>query len=164
MKKFLFIAVCCVLILSACKPTERNYRAAYDAALAKREKAEAEAMLPATGLRSVDGPQMKIVGGDTIFVSNERFKIPAGEERPMQYNVGVAMYKMSTNAKSMAEDLKARGYNTRALQATGDRWFTIAGSFPTLEEAMTFNKVFKKNNPGFRYVGLSGAPVIIRTQ
>lgn len=164
MKKILFLALLVSLGLCGCKPTERNYKQAYDSALAKRQKAEAEAMIPATGLLSDEGPQQRIVGGDTLYVSTERLRPVSSDEPIAPYNVAVAMYKMNTNAISMAADLKAKGYAAQALKSTGDRWFTVAGGFPTLETARKFNKKFRKENPSFRYIGLPGAPVIIKTE
>ena len=83
------------VLLTGCKPTERNYRAAYDAALAKRQ-AEAELrMLPASGLMSDDGPQLKIVNGDSLYVVKERLKAAPGDTLPSSgWAVGVGVYKI----------------------------------------------------------------------
>ena len=98
MKKIFFSALVLVMALASCKPTERNYKQAYDSALAKRQKAEAETMIPASGLLSDEGPQQRIVGGDTLYVSTERLRALSGDEPVSPYNVAVAMYKMNTNA------------------------------------------------------------------
>lgn len=161
MKKLLFAAVMLLMVVTGCKPTERGYKAAYDAALAKREKAQAESMLPASGLLSDDGPQPRVLDGDTVFVTSALLKFDDGAVRPM-YNVAVALYKMNTNARSMATDLKSKGYDAVAAQARGGKWYTVAGAFTSLTGARDFILKFRKDNPGFRYIGLPGAPVVIR--
>lgn len=150
--------------MTGCKPSEKNYRSAYDAAKAKREAAVAESMVPATGLMSDDGTMLKIVDGDSLYVSRDRLRIdpkkPA-DERPKPFSVGVAMYRMHTNAEAAASDLKAKGYAAEAMQTTGDRWYVVAGGFPNLTEAKVFVTDFKKKNPKYPYVGLPGSPVIL---
>lgn len=149
-------------LFAACKPTENNYRAAYDAAKAKREAANAEAMVPATGLLSDDGTSLKIVNGDSLFVSKDRLRRdPEQPDLLKTYNVAVGVYKMNTNAKAQAAALSEKGYSAHAVQTTGDRWYTIAAAFDSLDEAQAFIKEFKKKNPGYPYIGLPGSPVVI---
>lgn len=153
-----------VLLLAGCKPTEKNYRSAYDAAKAKREAANAEAMIPATGLLSDDGPQMRIMEGDTLFIANDRLRrVPVNDSVPQldTYNVAVGVYKMNTNARASAVRLEDKGYRAHAAQTTGDRWYTIAASFPTLGEAREFIRDFRADNPDYPYIGLPGAPVVV---
>ncbi|MDE6718161.1 MAG: SPOR domain-containing protein [Muribaculaceae bacterium] len=150
------------LLIAGCKPTENNYRSAYEAAKNKREAANAEQMIPATGLLSDDGTMLKVVDGDTVFVSRDRLRRDSVSEKILDtYNVAVGVYKMNTNAYAQAKALKEKGYNSVAVQTTGDRWYTIAGSFPTIEEAKGFILKFGKDNKGYPYIGLPGAPVII---
>lgn len=162
--KIIALTALLAFIIAGCKPSEKNYRAAYDAAKAKREAARAEAMVPATGLMSDDGPMLKMVEGDSVFVSRDRLRIdpkaPA-ESRPQPFCVGVGVYKMHTNAEAAASDLKAKGYNATAMQTTGDRWYVIAAGFPALAEARAFIAEFRKKNPKYPYIGLPGAPVVI---
>ncbi|MDE6028204.1 MAG: SPOR domain-containing protein, partial [Muribaculaceae bacterium] len=139
-----------------------NYRQAYDAAKAKREAANAEAMIPASGLLSDDGTSLKMVNGDSLFVSKDRLRRePAMTEVLKTYNVAVGVYKMNTNAKAQAAALVEKGYNAHAVETTGDRWYTIAGCFDTIEEAQAFIADFKKKHPGYPYIGLPGSPVVI---
>ena len=158
------IGVIGVTLLQGCKPTEKNYQAAYDAAKAKREKANVELGLPATGLLSDDAPMLRVIEGDSVFVSRDRLRVPKDmpeAERPLGFSVGVGVYKMSTNARAAAEDLKKSGYPARELETTGDRWYLIADSFNTLAEAREFVKSFKASHPGYPYIGLPGAPVVV---
>ena len=157
------VVVClAALMLPACKPTEKNYRAAYEAAKSKREAAEAEQMIPATGLLSDDGPELRVVEGDTLYVSRDRLRFGAGETLEGAFTVGVGIYRMDTNAKAQAEKLKEKGYDARALRTTGDRWYCTVGAFATVDEARAFIKEFRGSNRGYPYIGLPGAPVILR--
>ncbi|MDE6255610.1 MAG: SPOR domain-containing protein [Muribaculaceae bacterium] len=163
-KKFIYsIGVAAVIvILSGCKPTENNYRQAYDAAKAKREAANAEAMVPATGLLSDDGISLKVIEGDSVYVSRDRLRRdPETPDVPKAYNVAVGVYKMNTNAKAQASALSEKGYDAHAVMTTGDRWYTVAGCFDSLDEARSFIKDFKKKNPGYPYIGLPGSPIVI---
>ncbi|MDE6297579.1 MAG: SPOR domain-containing protein, partial [Muribaculaceae bacterium] len=160
-KKILAISLI-ALTLTACKPTEENYKKAYDAAKAKRELANAEAMMPTTGLLSDDGISLKVVDGDSIFVSHERLRVdPELKSELKTYSVAVGVYKMNTNAKAQANSLKQEGYKAFASQTTGERWYTILGSFDKLEEAKKLIFEFKKKNPDYPYIGLPNSPVVI---
>ena len=159
---FAVTALLAVGFLAGCKPTENNYRQAYDAAKARREAANAEAMMPTSGLLSDDGTSLKIVNGDSLFVSKDRLRRDSEQPDLLKtYNVAVGVYKMNTNAKAQAAALSDKGYDAHAVQTTGDRWYTIAGGFDSLDEAQEFIKGFKKKNPGYPYIGLPGSPVII---
>lgn len=165
--KIALLAICGIIaggVFTSCKPTEKNYQAAYDAAKAKREAAEAEQMIPATGLLSDDGPRLRIVDGDSLYVSHDRIRVKSMKAAGIEvdnYSVGVSVYKMSTNAKAAATRLKEAGYNAVAVETTGDRWYTVAGTFPTLNAASEFIKAFKERNPKYPYIGLPGSPVIV---
>ena len=54
-----------LLVAYGCKPTEKNYRAAYDAALAKRTKAAAE-LAEYPGLTDETTPRLTPVGADSV--------------------------------------------------------------------------------------------------
>lgn len=152
-----------VLLLSGCKPTEAGYKNAYDAALAKRQAAEAEAMIPATGLIPIDGPKKQVIYGDSLFVENERLSRNEVGGEPLAYYVVVAKFKMSTNAKANANALKAKGWqNANAYQITGDRWCVVIGGDSDLKKAVEMLRKFEKSNADYPYIGLPGAPIILR--
>ncbi|MDE6537656.1 MAG: SPOR domain-containing protein [Muribaculaceae bacterium] len=159
--KLISLLLFAVVIMTGCKPTEKNYRQAYEAAKQKREAANAEAMIPATGVMTDEGVTRKVVDGDTLFVTRDRLsRTGESADKIRPYNVAVGVYKMNTNAKAQAKDLTEKGYDAYAVETTGNRWFAIAGSFDTLSEARVFINDFKKKNPGYPYIGLPGAPVI----
>lgn len=162
-KKIIFISAAIVaLMFVGCKPTENNYRNAYDAAVAKREQAAAEQMRPASGLLSDDGPMQRVVNGDTVYVLNERVSMLDGGAAPDRWGVAVGIYKMDTNARASAEDIMAAGFgNAFVARGTEGRFFTIAATAHTLETAKEESERFRKQFPDYPYVGLPAAPVLI---
>ena len=150
------------LILTGCKPTERGYQQAYDAALQKREEAAREQMLPASGLLSDDGPQLRVVDGDSIYVLRERM-FREGEKTPVKgWSVAVGQYKMATNARSGAAALRAQGLREAyAARVNMERWYVIAATVSTLDSARTVQAEFKRLHPRYPYIGLPASPILI---
>lgn len=160
----IFISAALVaLMFVGCKPTENNYKKAYDAALAKREQAATEQMRPATGLLSDDGPSMRVVEGDTVYVLRERLRLQDGTRPEGEWGVAVALFKMRTNADATAENLKAEGWKDAvSVNATRERHYTLVGNAATLDSARMVANKFKETHPDYPYIGLPGAPVLIR--
>ena len=156
-KKILLVCGVAAMVLAGCKPTEKNYRAAYDAAVGKRQAEQAA--LAADGLISEDAPRPMYMDGDTIYFSNDIVK---ADHEMKAVNVAVAMFKMSTNARSGAKALQEAGFDAFPAQAVGDKWYVIAGTFEDLPAARTFIKDFAAKNPGYPYIGLNDHPAIIR--
>ena len=149
-------------LFSACKPTERGYKNAYDAAVNKRAEAVREQMLPATGLLSDDGPQMRVVDGDTIFVMRDRIYRPSDRGAVKGWSVAVGQFKMHTTAEAGAERLKEEGYpGAMAARASQERWYTIVANVSTLDSARVAATEFRRSRPDYPFVGLPGSPVII---
>ncbi len=73
------------------------------------------------------------------------------------------MFKMTTNANSMEEDLRKRGSLQPVVATDGkDTYYIIAGSASYVDSLGNVLKTFKKENPGFQYIGLSPQrPVIM---
>lgn len=151
-----------MFVLAGCKPTENNYRKAYDAARAKREAAAAENMLPATGLLSDDGPQLRVWKGDTVFVDRQLLRDAKGSKAPEEWYVAVGVYKMHTNAEANAERLAAGGWkDAAAYKSGGDRWYAVVAGAQTLDSVAAQAREFMRANPDYPYVGLPGKPVLI---
>ncbi|MCH5228145.1 MAG: hypothetical protein J1F16_10100 [Muribaculaceae bacterium] len=152
-----------LLIATACKPTEKNYKAAYDAALGKREAALADinVNLPEGAFQQVDGPQLKTIEGSQVYFNNQHLK-PVEENKtlPGNYNVVVGAYKMITNCRAQSQALRDEGFDAFPAQDTEDMFYTVAGSFSSLSEAVKFYDSYKKNKNRV-YVGLPNSPVII---
>lgn len=161
MKKIIMIAAVAAIVLTGCKPTEKNYRAAYDAAINKRQSTEDS--LAADGLISADGPRSRMINGESYYFLTETIKVEDGDDSLKQNNVVVAQFKMPTNARSGANSLREKGYDAKVAKGLGDKWFIVAGSFETLDEAAKFIKEFKSKNNQYSYIGLGvDEPVIIR--
>lgn len=164
MKQLYFISILlCLISFPSCKPTEKGYKSAYDAALNKREAAKndiLESSIDKT-LQQDDGPQIRDIDGIQVYIMNRRL-VPADfvMEMPDAYNVAIGQYKMITNCKSQAENLLSNGYHAFPAKDTEGMFFTIAGSFPTLSEAVKFYQDYKKGK-NRTYVGLPDSPVII---
>lgn len=162
MKKFILCVSLMTMILAGCKPTEQGYKSAYDAALSKRRAAEAEQMLPSQGIQAIGGPQMRVIDGDSVYVDRQPIKVAEGVPGSLgNYNVAISFFKMKTNAVSSADGLCEKGYDALPVQSARERWYVVAGKFDTLTEAVKFYRKFTEENPGFNYIGLPGAPVIL---
>lgn len=150
------------LMFIGCKPTENNYRKAYDAALAKRRQAAEEQMRPATGLLSDDGPMQRVIEGDTVYVINESLRLADGKRPSGRWALAVGLYKMDTNAKASASDLSSQGYpDAFAAKATGGKFYTVVLVAPNMDSVRMESKKFKTRFPDYPYVGLPGSPVLI---
>lgn len=165
MKKqtYLFVSAALVaLTFIGCKPTENNYKAAYDAALARRQEAAAEQMRPVTGLLSDDGPQLRVVDGDSVYILKERLRTPDGARPDGKWAVAVGVYKMDTNAKAAAEAIRKEGFRQAGVvNAPGGRHYTVAALTQTLDSARIVSKVFRMALPDYPFIGLPASPVLI---
>lgn len=149
---------------TSCKPTEKGYQAAYDAAKNKREAAM-EAM-PVDNkvigaLQLIDGPTTKFYDGKEYPYMAVNLK-PVDDQYSTKgkYNVAVALFKMPTNSEALANDLKVLDYNSFVAQDGDDKYYVIAGSFENLSEAAQFYENLTKNY-NRAYVGLGESPLII---
>lgn len=165
--RFLIIVGMGVLLslLSGCKPTEKNYQEAYDAAKKKQERVAAESAtsLPVGRvLQSIDGTVHRTVNGNDIDVTADFLKYISGTQDAMNiWNVAVALYKMPTNCKAQTQDLCEKGYKAFAAEGLGSKYYVIAASFPNIEEAAKFAKEYSNKVSPDAFVGLSGNPLLI---
>lgn len=162
-KNFLILTIISVLSLISCKPTEKGYKSAYDAALNKRQAALADldVTLGEGELQEIDGMNLKTIDGIKVYLMNQRLK-PVSEGAMVNgpYFVGVSRYKMITNSNSQVSDLCEKGYDAFVAVDSDDLYYSIAGSFKTLEEAVNFYQKYREGKNRV-YVGLHDAPVII---
>ena len=155
-------AATAALMLVSCKPTEKNYQAAYDAALKKRAEAVEQQMRPATGLLSDDGPQLKIIEGDSVFVLRERLRCLDGSKLSGRWAVAVGVFRIDTNAKASAVDLVNAGWSgAMPAKVQGGRFYALADTLESIDSARARAAEFKQRFPDYPYVGLPGAPVLI---
>lgn len=167
MKRAIIFLSLIVILMVGCKPTENNYRIAYETAQSKRDKAIADA--GGHQLQLDSRFMKKAVGGDSIWVSHEMLEGVSLEgdsvaEQNMHRKNGVAvgLFRMKTNAKAMAERMR-KEYPDACLATDGrERWFTVLGLYPEVEAGIEALRKFEKSHSGFRYVGLPESPVLIR--
>ncbi|MBO5444848.1 MAG: hypothetical protein J5995_05835 [Muribaculaceae bacterium] len=168
MKGKALIAICALLLLAAgCKPTEKGYKAAYDAAKAKREYVDPELELLTGGHRLLDdgASNWKVIGSDSLQVQTIRISPGKGEQWPQSgpYRLAVAMFKMDTNAGSLLSDLQAKGCVNARVAADGKgKHYIIAGSATSADSLGAVLSDFRQRNPDFPYIGMTPpAPIII---
>lgn len=163
MKKTISLLFSIFLLFTACKPTEKGYKSAYDAAQGKRKATMdyIDANIPQSAIQEFDGAELKEIDGVSVYVMSRYLK-PAEMvmEAPHKYNVAIGKYKMITNCKAQAESLLADGYHAFSAKDNEGVYYTIAGSFPTLKEAVAFYQKYRDGKDHV-YVGLPNSPVII---
>ena len=154
-------------MLYACKPTEKGYQQAYEAAKSKREQVDPDEDLLTGGhkLLSEEATNWRVIAGDSLQLQHKFLKPMDGEKWSQSgpYRLAVAMLKMTTNAKSMLADLQEKG-SLKPVAATDgkDTYYIIAGSASYIDSLGNVLTTFKKENPKFQYIGLTPArPVII---
>lgn len=154
-------------MLYACKPTEKGYKQAYDAAKSKREQVDPDEDLLTGGhkLLSQESTNWRVIAGDSLQVQHQFLKPLDGEKWSQSgpYRLAVAMFKMTTNAKSMLSDLKEKGSLKPVVATDGkDKYYIIAGSASYVDSLGNVLTTFKKENPKFQYIGLEkDRPLII---
>ena len=165
-KEFL-ICVVALLMLASCKPTEKGYRQAYEAAKNKRQQADPDEALLTGGhkLLNENSSNWKVIGNDSLQIQHT-FLCPAeGKPWPQSgpYRLAVAMFKMNTNANSVIKDLSEKGTLKPVVAGNGKgEHFIIAGSATYPDSLSQVLATFRKENPKFSYIGLTPPqPVII---
>lgn len=152
------------LLLTAvgCKPTEKNYKAAYDAALAKRQtKIDADLGVPEEGL-IVEGAPVRRTFDDTQvwYLVTSIGALDEGSLPPGRFNVATGAFKMPVNALDQARTLRGRGYESLAVRGENDLFYTVVSTEDSISGAVAFYKEFIDRNPEFTYVGLPSLTII----
>lgn len=156
------------ILLAACKPTEKNYREAYDVAYeAAQRRAEAEKTSESgQRLESIDGPRMEVVDGDTIMVARKVVKafdttLPDDGRR---LGIAVAAYSVPTNARRHFADI--RSHYPEALIATDghDNYYVMIKRVANVPEAADPIRVYRLAHPEGRYPGLGNGPLTLFLQ
>lgn len=164
-KSLIICSVAAVLALAACKPTEQNYRSAYDAALKKKNisTGDADLNLPAGKLQQFDGPREREVAGGKVKTMSVRLKRIGGYEcEPRSWSVAVAAYKMPTNCEAHTARLEKEGYKAFYAETPEGLYYIIAGTFDALDEAAEFARDYSSKHPAATMVGLDDTPLLIQ--
>ena len=153
MKKiFLFVAVVAAMALGACKTTEANYKAAYEAAkIQQRQSADIDATIYGKVRRQ--GTMMQLsVGQDTLPIRTEAIGYTDGggasRETVRKYNIVVGQFKQVFNARQMRERLMAGGYPDAFIVHTREPlYYVVTQTVDTPEEALAaYDKVKTDKN------------------
>lgn len=155
-----------LLLLTGCKPTEKNYKAAYDAALSKRqaEKSDPDLNLPAGVYQRLDEPGKRDINGKSYPYQFVRLKPLDADWVLDPYCVAVAVYKMPTNCQAQVHDLREAGFKAFGAKAADDRYYVFIAGYETIEDAAANVDKYVTKNKDAVYVGLPESPVIIRTK
>ena len=154
-------------MLYSCKPTEKGYQQAYEAAKSKRQQKDPDEDLLTGGHKLLnEAPSnWRVLDGDSLQLEHKLIKPIKDSKWPQSgpYRLAVAMFKMTTNANSMLEDLKKGRSLTPVIATDGkDTYYIVVGSATYVDSLGNVLSTFKKENPGFQYIGLTPArPVIL---
>lgn len=151
-----------LLLLAACKPTEKNYRNAYEKAYsASQRKAQEENVSFSGGkLEKIDGPRTEVIDGDTLYIGQELVRLLEPQDSLTQGKVGIAIarYSMPTNAKRHAEEMK-KEYPEAFVSTDGhDNYYVMIKRVPGVNEAISPVRIFTETHPGYRYIGFGDRP------
>lgn len=160
------ILVLTIMGITGCKPTEKNYKSAYDAAKAKRD---AEATDPDMELM-LNGHKLDTSEGGNALVDNAGNSYPQKalslvfENEPDgtgDYFLSVSTFSMPTNALALAYDMDAKGDTVTVARDANSNWYVIAGRNEDRVSAAGAASRFVKSHPGFQFIGQDNKPLIL---
>lgn len=161
--RILFASCLGLLALAGCKPTEANYRQAYETAMQRRQ--EQLQGIPVEGALVDDSDFNPVrIGTDTLWRARFGLRMAdTTQRRPYtRYAAGVAQFKMKANAEAVSRDLRANGFPDATVgTSSSDRWVSLIGVFETDSAAQAAALAFPRKLPGFHHVGLPG-PALYR--
>lgn len=139
MKKYLYLAL--LLSLVSCKPTETNYRKAYETA---KERTDRTGIVEGTIYESIrnQGTSGGIVtvSGDTIPLITVAVKpatVIGAPDTMSPYNIALAQFKQRTNAKSMMIRLHTLGYTDATVVMNAEPlYYVIVPGAATVDQAV----------------------------
>ena len=139
MKRLLYIMIIAAAMLTACKPSEKNYKAAYEAAKAKESATPLEETIYAN-IRKEARHRNIVVGSDTLPLTTQyvTFTTQAGGSVANfhRYNIVVAQFKQLFNAKAMLQRAIDAGYaDALVVQTREPLYYVVARSVKTPSEA-----------------------------
>ncbi len=125
--------VCLLLLAASCKPTEQNYRQAYEKAVAGRNEASQDSTMYGR-IRSSRQHEIGHIGagGRQAPVVSVFVKITdngGGEADDVRrYCVVAGQFKQVFNARSMRERLTANGYPDAFVMQTGEPYYYVVAA------------------------------------
>lgn len=163
--RFLIFVIAAVGLLSSCKTTEANYRAAYDVAKARQVEQQRDDEYDEDTMRLLErsrqrGESTHIVGADTIKVTTVFVKMTQGEhDRVPRYSVVLNRFSQIFNAKAMCRRLRENGFPNAYIfeSATPEYYVATDGS----NEITEMPEMLKKAQKSERLGAKNGYPKVI---
>lgn len=139
MKNTIFLIIGLMVALTACKPSEANYKRAYDTAIAAGRDADEDSTIYA-GMRRQMSQREAVLDGDTVMIKTQWVSATADgggtNDSIRQYCVVAAEFKQVFNARSMRDRLAGMGYNGAfVVQNSEPRYYVVALSTSQADEA-----------------------------
>lgn len=132
--RFLIFVIAIAGMLTSCKTTEANYRAAYDVAKARQAEQQRDGDYDEETQRLLErsrqrGESTHIVGSDTIKVTTVFVKMTYGEaDRVPRYSVVLNRFSQIFNAKAMCNRLRENGFADAYIFESGTPDYYVASS------------------------------------
>lgn len=171
----LLIIIAVAIGLASCKPTEKNYSAAYEAARAKREndelkKQELEKDMGADfkSLKSVDANRSRFTAEIPDSLGGGKLELPlistniSRADSVLKYSAAVAKFKMQTNAEGLAADLRSEQFPKSRAVFSGDAYFVIIDENDDALALVPSIRRFQSKMKVFPYVGLEELTLLRR--
>ncbi len=147
MKKRRFIGLIAVavtlVLMSGCKTSEDNYRAAYE--VARQHQQDGVDDETYSLMKAEEMPSAVAVGNDTLRIKTEIVALyidkqnDAGEKM-YPYNVVVGQFRQVFNAKAMRDRLKLYGYSPYIVATREPLYYVVASGCSDKEEAAALIK------------------------
>lgn len=143
------MAVSSLLLSTACKTTEANYRAAYERAKAKQNEGIDSATVEAIEKENAPGI-MQVADGVSFPLVSRFVKVTEGtgatRENLKKYSVVVAVFSQLFNAQSMRERLVDQGlYPGAFVVQAGEDYYVVAVSVDDPAEAGAQYEAIRKS-------------------
>lgn len=149
-----FTAICGLLLSSACKPTEKNYKAAYDKAQEKARQGLATEEYEQMLLNSLPSYERTATDSVRTFVEGVVWQytplaVDSGARiSPARYNLAVGKYTMLTNAKAHADRLAAEGWRATVFRNGEPEYFVVVKISESLDTVAKAAHDFTARYPG----------------
>lgn len=153
-----------VVVLSGCKPTEAGYREAYQRAVANAKDKDREGLTDEEYMliQKENAPKYRRIGQDSVaYLHKALTPEPANiEVNPLRhFNLAVGKFRMPTNARSLSNRLKERGFSSYIGKDADSDYFVIVGGSATDNDIPGLMHRFEKS--GIECAGMDFPLLII---
>lgn len=154
-KSLLYAAalICAASLLTACKPTEKNYRLAYEKAQEKAHQGltdEEYRMMTLNDLPSYMRTATDSIRGfrESVIWQYTPAAVDSGRKAvAAHYNLAVGKYSMLTNAKAHADRLAADGWQARVFRNGEPVYYVVAKMSDNLDSIAHAGHIYSARYP-----------------